>query len=170
VNEDCLKLTTYFGERDRSNGRLLADELIDVYEQHALRTSILLRGTEGFGKQTPPSNPASSECLSEDLPLVAIGVDSRHRVEPLIEELERRQLGGLLTVQRSRMLGGRIGVVGLPEDLQAVAKLTVYCGRRGHPWSNRPPSQLSSCFKATRPPARLFSSALTGRLTRCDGC
>ncbi len=27
VNEDCLKLTTYFGERDRTEGGLLADRL-----------------------------------------------------------------------------------------------------------------------------------------------
>jgi len=25
---DCLKLTTYFGERDRAGGRLLADALL----------------------------------------------------------------------------------------------------------------------------------------------
>ena len=49
MNEDCLKLTIYFGERDRANGRFLADALLDVYERHGLQMSVLLRGTEGFG-------------------------------------------------------------------------------------------------------------------------
>ena len=31
MNEDCLKLTTYFGERDRTGEGLLADELADMY-------------------------------------------------------------------------------------------------------------------------------------------
>jgi PII-like signaling protein len=128
MNQDCLKVTTYFGERDRHNGRFLADELLELYEEHAFETSILLRGIEGFGiKHRLQTQRLLS--LSEDLPLVAIGVDSRQRVEPVIEELRRRVPEGLLTVERARMLTGRIGAVELPEELQAAVKLTVYCGR-----------------------------------------
>ena len=47
--DDCLKLTTYLGERDRARGAFLADALVDVYARHALRTSLVLRGAEGFG-------------------------------------------------------------------------------------------------------------------------
>jgi PII-like signaling protein len=54
VNEDCLELTAYFGERDRIAGRFPADALIDVYARHELR---LLS-------------------LSEDLPLAAAGATS----------------------------------------------------------------------------------------------
>jgi hypothetical protein len=49
MNEDCLKLTTYFGERDRTDRQLLADELLDLYGAHQIQSSILLRGIEGFG-------------------------------------------------------------------------------------------------------------------------
>ena len=67
--------------------------------------------------------------LSEDLPLVAIGVDSRSRIEPVIDEIRDRFHEGLLTVERSRMLTGRIGAIELPEDLHEATKLTIYCGR-----------------------------------------
>jgi len=127
MNEDCLKLTTYFGEGDRHNGQFFADELIDLYERHAFHTSILLRGTEGFGSKHRLQTQRLLS-LSEDLPLVAIGVDSRRRVEPVIDELRQRLPGGLLTVERSRMLTGRIGVVEL-SDQHDVTKLTIYCGR-----------------------------------------
>jgi PII-like signaling protein len=50
MNEDCLKLTTYFGERDRTPGGLLSDELMNIYGSHQLQASILLRGAEGFGR------------------------------------------------------------------------------------------------------------------------
>ena len=49
MNEDCLKLTSYFGERHRTDGRFVADALLDLYGRHELATSILLRGVEGFG-------------------------------------------------------------------------------------------------------------------------
>jgi len=128
MNEDCLKVTTYFGERDRENGRYLADELLDLFERNALQASILLRGAEGFGiKHRLQTQRLLS--LSEDLPLVAIGVDSRSRVEPIIDEIRQRFHNGLLTVERSRMLTGRIGAVELPHDLHEATKLTIYCGR-----------------------------------------
>ena len=107
---------------------LLADELLELYERRALQTSILLRGIEGFGiKHRLQTQRLLS--LSEDLPLVVIGVDSRQRVEPVIEELRERVPGGLLTVERARMLTGRIGAIALPKELQGAVKLTVYCGR-----------------------------------------
>jgi PII-like signaling protein len=128
VNEDCLKVTTYFGERDTHEGRFLADELLDVYERHVFQTSILLRGTEGFGiKHRLQTQRLLS--LSEDLPLVSVAVDARARVEPVLAELRERIPEGLLTVERARMLTGRIGAVELPSDLHEATKLTVYCGR-----------------------------------------
>ena len=51
VNEDAVKLTSYFGERHRAAGRFAADALLDLYGKHEVAASILLRGTEGFGAQ-----------------------------------------------------------------------------------------------------------------------
>jgi PII-like signaling protein len=128
MNEDCLKITTYFGERDRHEGRYLADALLDLFERHALQTSILLRGTEGFGIKHRLQTQRLLT-LSEDLPLVAIGVDSRPRVEPVVAELRDHLQNGLLTVEHSRMLTGRIGTVEMPAELGDETKLTVYVGR-----------------------------------------
>ena len=49
MNEDCLKLTVYFGERERAGGAFLADALVDLFARHDFQTSVLLRGAEGFG-------------------------------------------------------------------------------------------------------------------------
>ena len=81
MNQDCLKLTTYFGERDRHNGRFLADELLELYARHEFQTSILLRGIEGFGIKHRLQTQRLLT-LSEDLPLVAIAVDSRRASSP----------------------------------------------------------------------------------------
>ncbi|MGH2836127.1 MAG: DUF190 domain-containing protein, partial [Solirubrobacteraceae bacterium] len=69
MNEDCLKLTTYFGERDRTEHGLLADELMNIYGGNRVAASIILRGAEGFGRL---HHLHTDRLLtsSEDLPVV----------------------------------------------------------------------------------------------------
>lgn len=38
--DDCLKLTVYYGERDRVTGGFLADALVDVFARHQLQRPI----------------------------------------------------------------------------------------------------------------------------------
>jgi PII-like signaling protein len=128
VNDDCLKLTTYVGERDRVNGRFLADELLALYERHDVAASVLLRGAEGFGlKHHLRSDRLLT--LSEDLPVVTVAIDGRERIEAVADELLSAHRPGLLTLERARMLTGEIGPVVLPEALDEATKLTVYLGR-----------------------------------------
>jgi PII-like signaling protein len=129
VNEDCLKLTTYFGERDRTAGGLLADELLDVYGEQRLRASVLLRGTEGFGRLHHLHTDRLLS-LSEDLPVVSVAVDRRERIEATLERVTAIKRRGLITIERARLLTGDIGEVELPEQLSEATKLTVYVGRR----------------------------------------
>ncbi|HTU94302.1 MAG TPA: DUF190 domain-containing protein [Solirubrobacteraceae bacterium] len=128
MNEDCLKLTGYFAERDRSGGQLLSDALLGICERHGLATSILLRGAEGFGRhQVLQTDRLLS--LSDDLPMVLVGVDARSRIEAALPEIGAAAEHGLLTLERARLLTGRVGPVALPEDLHEATKLTIYCGR-----------------------------------------
>ncbi len=128
MNEDCLKLTAYFAERDRSEGRFLGEALVEICERHALQTSVLMRGSEGFGLHQVLQTERLLT-LSEDLPMVLVGVDSRPRIEAALPEIGAVTEHGLLTLERARMLTGRIGEVALPEELHEASKLTIYCGR-----------------------------------------
>jgi PII-like signaling protein len=128
VNEDCLKLTAYFAERDRSGGRLLADALLEICEQHALQTSVVLRGAEGFGsRQVLQTERILS--LSEDLPVTVVAVDTRERIRAALPAVGEAMGHGLLTLERARMLTGHVDRVSLPEELHEATKLTIYCGR-----------------------------------------
>jgi PII-like signaling protein len=122
VSQDCLKLTVYFGERDRAGDRYVADALIDVFARHELRTSLVMRGTTGFGvNQHLRSDRLLS--LSEDLPLVAVAVDTRERITAVLSEVEALAFGGLVTLERARMSEAP------PAAEAGAAKLTVYVGR-----------------------------------------
>ena len=129
MNQDCLKLTIYFGERDRTGHAFLADALFDLYEQHGLTTSVLLRGIEGFGLKHG-LHTQRLLTLSEDLPLVAVAVDTRPRIEAALRDVDELRFEGLVTLERARLLTGRVDAVELPEALHEATKLTVYVGRR----------------------------------------
>jgi PII-like signaling protein len=128
LNEDCLKLTIYFGERDRTGDAFLADALVDLFARHRFQTSVLLRGTEGFGaKQRLQTQRLLT--LSEDLPLVAVAVDARERIEAALPEVHEIMGDGLVTLERATLLSGELRAD--PVD-GAATKLTVYCGRGDH--------------------------------------
>jgi PII-like signaling protein len=129
VNADGLKLTTYFGERDRTGSRLLADELLDLYGRHAVATSVLLRGIEGFGLGHHLHTDRLLT-LSEDLPVVSVAVDTRERIEAIMPEVLAIKQRGLLTLERARLLSGRLGEVRLDEELHEATKITLYVGRQ----------------------------------------
>ncbi|HEX6458679.1 MAG TPA: DUF190 domain-containing protein [Thermoleophilaceae bacterium] len=125
MSEEALKLTIYFGERDRANGGFLADALLDVFGRERLATSVLLRGAEGFGaKQKLQTQRLLT--LSEDLPVVAVAVDTRERIEGLLPEVTSLTGDGLVTLERARLLRDELEAV----QLAGPTKLTVYCGRR----------------------------------------
>jgi PII-like signaling protein len=129
VDDDCLKLTTYFGERDRTEDRFLADALLDVYGRQQLEISLLMRGALGFGLKHHLRTDRLLT-LSEDLPLVTVAVDTRERIEAALPEVMALKRSGLVTLERARLLTGDLLPIELPVELHEATKLTVYVGRQ----------------------------------------
>jgi PII-like signaling protein len=128
VLEPGIKLTTYFEERDRVGDRFLADALFDVYERHAMHTSVLLRGVAGFGEHHHLHTDRLLT-LSENLPAVSIAVDTRERIEQALPDVLRITTSGLVTVERARLAGDDLEHVQLAEPPGTVVKLTLFGGR-----------------------------------------
>ena len=124
--EEGLKLSVYLGERDRLDGRLLADALIDLCERHG--TSALLRGVEGFGIKHRLQTERLLT-LSEDLPMLAIAVDTRARIEALADEVRGVSRHGVITLERALLVSGGGGELELPPGPDEL-RLTVYLGRQ----------------------------------------
>jgi PII-like signaling protein len=122
VTDDYLKLTTYFGERLRSEDRFLADALLDLYGSSAVATSVVLRGIASFG---PHHQLRSDQLLSmsEDPPIAVAAVDTADSIAPLADQVVAMTSRGLITLERARLSGGSAAT---PE----AAKLTIYLGRQ----------------------------------------
>jgi PII-like signaling protein len=125
VIADSLKLTTYYGERDRANGGFLADAFTEIYARHRLQTSLVMRGVEGFGA-TQLVRTDRLLTLSEDLPLVSVAVDTRARIEAALADVRELRFHGLVTLERARLLTGPVVP---PPALDGATKLTIYLGR-----------------------------------------
>src|SRR3954470_20873261 len=111
----------YFGERRRTAGAFVADELLDVFARERLAVSLLLRGASGFGVKHHLRTDRLLT-LSEDLPLVAVAVDRPEPILAAAQEAAAMAAGGLITVERA-------ATGALAPNPGEEAKLTVHLGR-----------------------------------------
>jgi len=122
VTDDYLKLTTYFGERLRAEGRFLADALLDLYGDETVATSVVVRGVASFGPHHQIRSDQSLS-MSEDPPIAIAAVDTADKISGLADRVVSMVSRGLVTLERTRLAGDDAGT---PDG----ARLTVYVGRQ----------------------------------------
>lgn len=127
VDEDAVVLTSYFRERQSAGARFESGALMEACASRRVAASIRLCGIEGYGLDGPP--PAADDVypLAEGPPLTAIAVDTRPRIEALLDEVPGLTQARLVTVERARLLSGEIDPLWLGESAAQATKLTVYC-------------------------------------------
>jgi PII-like signaling protein len=132
MNQPCLKLTTYFGERQRvvtDHARrpgFLADAMLDLFDTRELATSVMLRGIASFGLRHVLRTDESLS-LSEDPPVAIAAVDVESKIRDLVDDVVAMTGHGLVTLERARLVGD--GDV-LDTGADDAVKLTVYVGRQ----------------------------------------
>ena len=124
MTHDLLRLTAYFGERDRDGGRFLADTLMAAWAERGLRGSVLLRGAGGFGVKHHLRTDRLLT-LSEDLPLVASAVDRPEPILAAARDTAARVGDGLVCLERAASA--------VPPGNGDELKLTLQLARGGRP-------------------------------------
>jgi PII-like signaling protein len=130
MNQPSLKLTTYFGERQRvvtdhvRRPGFLADAMLDLFDTRELATSVMLRGIASFGPRHVLRTDESLS-LSEDPPVALVAVDIESKISGLVDEVVGMTGHGLVTLERARMVRGDDLL-----DAGDAVKLTVYVGRQ----------------------------------------
>jgi PII-like signaling protein len=123
VSDTYLKLTAFFGERQRDGSRFLAEAMLDLYAERQVADSVMLRGIASFGPRHIIRSDESLT-LSEDPPIAIAAVDTAETIGGLIDDVVAITPRGLITLERARRYSGE-----LPQGDDGV-KLTVYVGRR----------------------------------------
>lgn len=129
MDEDCLKLSTYLAERRRTGDGFVSDVLLGLYERHRIASGVVFRGIGGFGTGRHLRTDESLT-LSEDPPVAIIAVDTRTKIEALLDPVLAIKQRGLVTLERARLLHGDIHALELPDELHEAVKLTIYVGRK----------------------------------------
>jgi PII-like signaling protein len=127
---DGVKLSVWFGERDRAGDLTSAEAIARATVAAGVRTAVLLRAVEGFGSRGEVLTERLLT-LSEDLPLVWAATDVPERIGALADRVVELIPQGLVTLERCRI--AHSGDAGrLPDADHLKLTLTIGRGRRSN--------------------------------------
>lgn len=135
MSEHSLKLTAYFGERQRTVGQprqFLADTMLDLFGARGVAASVMMRGIASFGPKGDLRSDRSLS-LSEDPPVTIAAVDVESKIRTLVDDVTAMTGTGLVTLERARLVTRDGGIEQLSEiDRRTgdATKLTIYVGRQ----------------------------------------
>ncbi|GLE53078.1 DUF190 domain-containing protein [Mycobacterium montefiorense] len=136
MTEPAWKLSAYFPERQRtvvddadgSRPTFLADQMLDLFDDHGVAASVMLRGISSFGP-VGVLRTDESLSLSEDPPAVVYAVDAESAITPLVDEVVAMTGRGLLTLERAQLIRGGATPASISSSARDAVKLTVFVGR-----------------------------------------
>ena len=108
IPTDAVLLRIFIGESDRWEHKPLYESLVLKARELHLAGATVLRGPMGFGKASR-LHTAKILRLSMDLPLVIEIVDSEEKINTFLPELEKMMGGGLVTLEKVKVLHYRAG-------------------------------------------------------------
>jgi PII-like signaling protein len=93
----------HIGERDRYHGKPLYQAIVELLRERQYAGATVLRAIMGFGA-TAKVHTDRIEVLSLDLPIVVECVETEERIQAILPELDRMIGGGLVTLERARVI------------------------------------------------------------------
>ena len=114
----------HIGEADKHNGKPLYQEIVKVLREQHFAGATVFRGIMGFGASSRIHTDKFLE-LSTDLPIVVECIDTEEKIEAILPVLDEMIGGGLITLERARVIMYRAG---LPPD-QRTGSWSIDLGR-----------------------------------------
>lgn len=93
----------HIGERDRFEGKPLYEAIVHLFRTRHLAGATVTRAIMGFGA-TARLHTDKVLALSVDLPIVVECVDTEEKIEGILPELDRMLGGGLVTLEKVRVI------------------------------------------------------------------
>jgi uncharacterized protein len=109
IPRDSVLLRIFIGESDRFKRRPLHEAIVLKARELHLAGATVLRGPMGFGKSSR-LHTAKILRLSMDLPMVIEIVDDEEKIQAFLPVLDAMMGGGLVTLEKVKVLHYRAGV------------------------------------------------------------
>ena len=98
----------HIGERDRYHGKPLYEAIVELLRARQYAGATVFRAIMGFGASSTIRTDRL-ELLSLDLAIVVECVDTEERIDASLPELDEMIGGGLITLERARVIMYRPG-------------------------------------------------------------
>ena len=112
---EAVLLRIFIGESDRWQHQPLYEAIVLKAREAHLAGATVFRGPMGFGKSSR-LHTAKILRLSMDLPMVIEIVDTEEKVNTLLPFLDEMMGGGLVTLEKIKVIHYRHGVAGGAEN------------------------------------------------------
>ena len=96
--EEGYLLRIFIGERDRREGKLLYEWVVQKAREEGLAGATVMRGMMGFGAHSR-MHTFKIERLSQDLPIVIEIVDTREKLEKFLSLVDNEIEEGMATLE-----------------------------------------------------------------------
>lgn len=93
----------HIGERDKHGGKPLYEAIVHLLRARGFAGATVFRGIMGFGA-TAAVHTEKVLRLSLDLPIVIETVETEEKIQALLPELDGMIGGGLITLERARVI------------------------------------------------------------------
>lgn len=100
---DRVLMRIHIGERDKYKGKALYQAIVELLRERQYAGATVFRGIMGFGASSQVHTDHFLE-LSSDLPIVVECVETEERIESILPELDDMIGGGLITLERARVI------------------------------------------------------------------
>lgn len=103
IPRDAVLLRIFFGEEDKFENLPLHEAIVKKAREMHLAGATVLRGHIGYGHSSRIHTTKILR-LSEDLPVIVEIVDAQDKIDAFLPVLDRMMSGGLVTVEKVRVL------------------------------------------------------------------
>ena len=98
----------HVGERDKHEGKPLYQAIVELLRERHYAGATVVRAVMGFGASARLRTDRL-EVLSLDLPIVVECVETEERIQAILPELDAMIGGGLITLEKVRVIVYRAG-------------------------------------------------------------
>lgn len=93
----------HIGERDKYHGHPLYQAIVELLRERHYAGATVLRAIMGFGSNSKIRTDRI-ETLSLDLPVIVECIDTEEKIEAILPELDEMIGGGLITLERAKVI------------------------------------------------------------------
>jgi PII-like signaling protein len=93
----------HIGESDKWHGKLLYEAIVEMLRKDGFSGVTVLRGVGGFGGSSVYHTDKLLR-LSQDLPIILEVIESQERIDQILPRLDEMVEGGLITLEKVRVI------------------------------------------------------------------